>query len=93
MLNWNDDPRFHKLFNEILDSSILPESWLVGTTIPIYKTNSDICNTEMYRPITILSYLGKLFTYILNSRLNYLLDAHDLLNKKNNLDLENITLQ
>ena len=74
-------PVYHKLFNKTLDSGILPETWLVGTILPVYKNNGDICNPENDRPITILSCLGKQFTSIRNSRLNYFLDSHDLLNK------------
>ena len=43
---------------------------------PIYKSKGDRSNPQNYRPITILSCLGKLFTSILNGRLNdYLEDS------------------
>ena len=42
---------------------------------PIYK-KGDRSNPQNYRPITILSCLGKLFTYVFNARLNdYLEDC------------------
>ena len=42
--------------------------------IPIYKNKGDRLTPQNYRPITILSCLGKLFTPILNGRINYYLE-------------------
>ena len=54
----------------ILDTSIIPTSWTSGNILPIYKNKGDKNSPENYRPITILSTFGKLFTAILNKRLN-----------------------
>ena len=59
-------------FNLIFNSGVLPESWLEGAIRPIYKNKGDTKSPENYRPITILSCFGKLFTSILNARLNFL---------------------
>ena len=53
-------------FNLVFDYGIIPESWLEGIIRPIYKNNGDTNNPENYRPITILSCFGKLFTAVLN---------------------------
>ena len=58
---------------------MLPDSWLEGVIWPIYKIKGDSKSPENYRPITILSCVGKLFTSILNARLNKFLDAHSIL--------------
>ncbi len=58
-----------KIFNVILDSGIFPQEWARGEIIPIFK-KGDLNDPQNYRGITLLSCLGKLFTYILNSRLN-----------------------
>ena len=63
-------PIYVKLFNIIFDTGFVPESWLLGNILPIYKNKGDIQNPENYRPITLLSCLGKLFTAIINNRLN-----------------------
>lgn len=59
-----------KLFNLIFDSGVVPETWLVGDILPIYKKKGDAKLPENYRPITLLSCLGKLFTSVLNNRLS-----------------------
>ena len=61
---------YEKLFKIIFDTGILPQSWLNGIIKPIYKNKGDVKDPMNYRPITIVSCLGKLFTAILNARLN-----------------------
>ena len=58
----------HKLFNVILDTGYFPEQWTEGYIIPLHK-KGDKDRVENYRPITLLSTMGKLFTRILNNRL------------------------
>ncbi|VDI28266.1 Hypothetical predicted protein [Mytilus galloprovincialis] len=61
---------YEKLFNIIFDKGLIPQSWLIGTIKPVYKNKGDSKDPKNYRPITIVSCLGKLFTGILNKRLN-----------------------
>ena len=72
-------PLYVAFSNLIFNSGVLPDSWLEGAIQPIYKINGDSKSPENYRPITILSSFGKLFTSILNARLNKFLDAHNKL--------------
>jgi hypothetical protein len=67
------------LFNTIFDTGIMPSCWLVGNIVPIYKNKGDTKDPKNYRSITILSCLGKLFTSILNNRLNEYADAAQLI--------------
>ena len=46
-----------------------PEKWSEGYIVPIFK-KGDVNEVSNYRGITLLSTLGKLFTRILNNRLN-----------------------
>ena len=62
-------PVYEKLFNIILDSGVLPEVWSVGLIKPIYKQKGEKNKPENYRPITLVSCIGKLFTGILSNRL------------------------
>ena len=59
----------HILFNKIFDTGIFPDAWGEGYIVPLHKKGS-IENVENYRGITLLSVIGKLFTNILNTRLN-----------------------
>ena len=74
-------PIYHKLFNIVLNTGILPDAWLIGVIKPIYKNKGNADDPNNYRPITILSCMGKLFTAILNKRLETFIDANDLLNE------------
>ena len=56
----------------ILDTGNIPESWLIGVIKPLYNNKGDPTLPENYRPITILSCMGKLFTAILNTLNNFL---------------------
>ena len=60
---------YEKLFNLIFDCGIIPENWVIGKIKPIYKNKGDSSEPKNYRPITILSCLGKLFTSVLCNRL------------------------
>lgn len=71
-------PIYHKLFNMIFDSGILPDSWLVGIIKPIYKNKGNADDPSNYRPITILSCMGKLFTAVLNQRLTSFIEENNL---------------
>ena len=72
-------PIYISFFNLILETGIIPESWLEGVIKPIYKRTGDPKQPENYRPITILSCFGKLFTAILNHKLNNFLKHNNIL--------------
>lgn len=61
-------PVYYKLFNAVLSSGTMPQTWCDGLITPIYKSGgrSDPSN---YRGICVSSCLGKLFCSILNQRL------------------------
>jgi hypothetical protein len=69
------------LFNCIFDSGKVPGTWLTGNIIPTFKNKGKSDEPKNYRPISILSCLGKLFTSILNKRLNAYSDEFLLINE------------
>jgi hypothetical protein len=71
-----------RLFNLILDKGLVPSSWSDGFIVPIYKNKGDCNNPDNYRGITILSCLGKLFTSVLNNRLNEFIVSYNLLGEE-----------
>ncbi len=62
-----------------MDSGEIPEKWTLGAINPIYKNKGDENDADNYRGITLLSCLGKLFTSLLNERLNRFLEENKLL--------------
>ena len=59
---------------QTFDAGLVPEEWLTGIVKPIYKNKGDPYLPDNYRPITLLSCMGKLFTSILCERLNNFAD-------------------
>ena len=62
------------LFNLIFDTGLVPEVWLIGNVIPVFKNKGNKSDPKNYRPITLSSNLGKIFTSVLNKRLCDYLD-------------------
>ena len=88
-------PTYTKLFNLVFDTAIIPECWSVGVIKPIYK-KGDPELPQNYRPITILSCLGKLFTSVINNRLKEYAEQVELIEscqaglRKNHSTADNI---
>lgn len=61
-------PVLNVLFNSIFDSGYYPSIWKLGIIVPIFK-KGDKMDPQNYRGITLLSCLAKLFSRILNNRL------------------------
>lgn len=69
-----------KLFNLILKCGFFPTSWCQGIITPIYKSGNRL-DPSNYRGICINSCLGKLFTLVLNIRLQHYLSERNILHK------------
>ena len=68
------------IFNALFDNGYFPEAWSIGLIIPIFKKgNPDL--PENYRGITLLSCVGKLFTSLINTRLNVWAEANNKFDK------------
>ena len=63
-------PLFVNLFNVILKRGVVPSDWAKGIIIPIFKNKGDPEDPDNYRGISLLSCAAKLFTTVLNNRLN-----------------------
>jgi hypothetical protein len=55
------------LFNFVLDREVWPERWGSGVIFPLHKADSRL-NPANFRPITLLSVVGKMFGIIVNAR-------------------------
>ena len=69
------------LFNLVFDTGIIPEAWYVGKIIPIYKQKGDKSDPSNYRPITLLSCMGKLFTSVINNRLQSFAEKYETISE------------
>ena len=67
-----------RLFNLILDAGMFPDCWSMGLITPIFKLGEK-SNPSNYRGICVTSCLGKLFTALLNNRLQNLTKNKNLL--------------
>ena len=72
-------PLYVKLFNKVLDTGDIPDDWLVGVIVPIYKNVGEVSDVNNYRGITLLSCLGKLFTTLLNVRLTEFCEENQII--------------
>ena len=57
------------LFNYVFDKEVWPERWGKGVIFPLHKHDSRL-DPSNYRPITLLSIVGKIFGSIVNARLS-----------------------
>ena len=55
------------LFNFVLDREVWPERWGTGVIFPLHKADSRL-DPANFRPITLLSVVGKMFGIIVNAR-------------------------
>lgn len=57
------------IFNACMMISYFPVKWKIGKIIPIAKSNGDPTNPKSYRPISLLSNIGKIFERLILERL------------------------
>ncbi|MBW0469931.1 hypothetical protein O181_009646 [Austropuccinia psidii MF-1] len=61
-----------QLFNSCLSLGHFPQCWKLGTTLILQKANKeDYSDPSAYRPIALLSTIGKLFERIINKQIMY----------------------
>ena len=70
-------PFLAKLFNYIFENNKYPTEWTKGYIVPIPK-KGNMKNANNYRGITIISVLAKLFSSVLNNRLNQWCENNNL---------------
>lgn len=71
--------RYVELFNNVLTSGVIPSEWTKGYIVPLYKNKGEKNDPNNYRGITILSCLGKVFTQVINNRLNEFAETIDMI--------------
>ena len=74
-------PIYVHLFNKVLNSGVIPEDWSIGLIVPLFKKQGSSKDPNNYRGITLLSCIGKLFTMLINERLQKFIDTNNLLSE------------
>jgi hypothetical protein len=67
------------IINEIMGTSMIPESRLRTKVVPILKPRKDPELLDSYRPISLLLCVRKLFERMLCTRLDYWAEKNDVL--------------
>lgn len=69
-----------RLFTALVECGIMPDQWKTARIIPLRKPQKeDYSVPGAYRPISLLSTLGKMLEAVMAQRLAYLSDTHSLL--------------
>ena len=58
-----------KLFNMCLKESCFPDCWKVSSVVPAFKNVGERCTAKIYRPVTLLSVVSKVFEKLANNRI------------------------
>jgi hypothetical protein len=66
------------MYNVSWNCAEVPDIWKIGAIIPIKKPLKDGSLVTSYRPIALLSCIGKLMEKIIQRRMNWYLEAKDL---------------
>ena len=69
------------LFNDIWNKGEFPESWREAIVIPLQKPGKDPTDPSSYRPIALTSCLCKTMERMINARLVWYLESHNILTK------------
>ena len=75
-------PYLLRIVNKSLVTSRFPESWRLGTVVPIYKQAGDPGTASNFRPITLLSHLSKIVEKVVSNQLSVYISRTNLLYKR-----------
>ena len=71
---------FRHLFQTSLDSGVIPRQWKVAKIIPLKKPDKgDYTLAKAWRPISLLSTLGKLLEAVVAERISFAVETYGLL--------------
>ena len=74
---------YTNLFNLILHTGVIPEIWTESIIKPIiYKQKGDRNNLDNYRGISLISCFSKLFTSVLNNRLEKFIEVNQIIGEE-----------
>lgn len=71
-------PVLTKLFRRCLSDGKFPSCWKVASVVPVPKKGCDTSQVSNYRPISLLSVIGKIFESVLNVHVLKFLEVQEL---------------
>lgn len=71
--------RLLQLYNEVWDSGEVPKEWLRTHVVPILKHGKPKVDLQSYRPIALTSAVLKTYEKLIQQRLNWYLEEHNIL--------------
>ena len=66
-----------RLANKSFRTTDIPNNWKKSLVIPIPKARKDLTDPNSYRPISLLSCVGKVVEKLVNTRLAWFLETHN----------------
>ncbi|GFR73090.1 LINE-1 retrotransposable element ORF2 protein [Elysia marginata] len=78
-LGKNMKKKLLQLYNTTWTTGNIPQIWKEAMMIPIYKQGKDKKKPESYRPVSLLSCLGKTMERMVNSRMTWHLEENNIL--------------
>ena len=82
--NWNAKLLLHKLFNLCFNSGMSPSEWSLSNIIPIPKPDKDPRFPLQNRCISILCCVSKVYSNVLNKRIQTFLESNQILVEEQN---------
>ena len=58
-----------ELFNMCLEESCFPGCWKASLVVPVFKNVGERSTAKIYRPVSLLSVVNKVFEKLLNNRI------------------------
>ena len=58
-----------ELFNMYLKESCFPDCWKVSSVVPVFKDVEERSTAKNYRPVSLLSIVGKVFEKLVNNKI------------------------
>ncbi|GFR72981.1 Non-LTR (Long terminal repeat) retrotransposon and domain-containing protein [Elysia marginata] len=78
-LGKNLEKKLLQLYNATWTTGNIPQIWKEAIMIPIYKQGKDKKKPESYRPVSLLSCLGKTMESMVNTRTTWYLEKNSIL--------------
>ena len=67
-----------EIFNRRWYKGLMPEVWKTAHLVPVLKKGKDKINPSSYRPVSLLSCVGKLMERVMTSRLTWFLQTNNV---------------